>query len=130
MREWSKGMRVRELDKARDVLFFTAAWCAPCKVIKGALARRLKAAAEAAIRLEAAGSDGVVAARDLKRAAEREVLGRVLVVDVDAFPRVANAFGVQSMPTFIRLDDGAELVGPTLDELLVFLAPKPETETP
>lgn len=129
MREWSKGMRVRELDKARDVLFFTAAWCAPCKVIKGALARRLKAAVEAAIRLERAHPHSM-SARDLKRAAECEVLRRVLVVDVDAFPRVANAFGVQSMPTFIRLDDGAELVGPTFDELLVFLAPKPETETP
>lgn len=101
MREWTKGMRVRGLDKARDVLFFTAGWCQPCKAIKASLERRLKAG----------------------RPGELESIGRILVVDVDAFPRVADAFGIRSMPTFLRLSDDARLVSPTVPELLAFLGP-------
>lgn len=118
MREWTQGMRVRDLTK-RDVLFFTAAWCAPCKVLKGALNRRLEAVAAA--RAELDGPFVAVRKHKLATSGDDAKIKRIILVDVEAWPRVANAFGITAMPTIVRLSDDAQLVAPNLNELLAFL---------
>ena len=61
---------------------FTAAWCAPCRVMKPVLA---------------------------ELASERDDL-RVVQLDVDAEPGTAARYGVLSMPTFILFRDGAPVL--------------------
>jgi thioredoxin len=61
---------------------FTAAWCAPCRVLGAVLAALVPAYA-----------------------------GRVrfTAVDVDAEPALAERFGVRAMPTVVLLRDGREV---------------------
>ena len=59
-----------------------AAWCGPCRMIAPTI-----------------------------EALARELSGKVLVgkLDVDANPRTASRFGVQSIPTLLVLKDGREV---------------------
>jgi thioredoxin 1 len=61
---------------------FTAAWCAPCKVMKPVLA---------ALAAEYAGR------------------ARIVAIDVDCEPLVAQQYNVRSMPTLVILRDGREV---------------------
>jgi len=64
------------------VVDFTAAWCGPCKTLDPIL--------------------GALAAEYAGRA-------RVVAVDVNDVPAVAERFNVRSMPTVVLLRDGAEV---------------------
>jgi len=68
-----------ETNKAQ-ILFFTAAWCAPCHKIRpqvAELAKKYKVA--------------------------------LVLVDFDASPRAVEDFQVQSLPTIVLLDSGGRL---------------------
>ncbi len=64
------------------ILDFTAAWCGPCKTIAPILAA-----------LEAEYGHRI----------------RVVPVDVEAEPALAQQFGVRSMPTIVLVHDGREV---------------------
>lgn len=56
------------------VIYFTAKWCGPCKMMVGVL----------------------------EEYAKEEDVVKVIKIDVDEYPELANHFEVQSIPTFIK----------------------------
>ena len=66
-------------ESTREVLFFSATWCKPCQ--------------EAKSRVEELRKQGV----------------KVTEIDIDKNPELARKYRIQQVPTFIVLEDGAEV---------------------
>jgi thioredoxin-like negative regulator of GroEL len=62
----------------KRALYFTAAWCGPCRMIKP--------------KIEALKSQGL----------------SIQIIDVDQAPSQAQTLGIRNVPTIILMEDGAE----------------------
>ena len=62
----------------KRALYFTAAWCGPCRMIKP--------------KIEALKSQGL----------------SIQIIDVDQAPSRAQTLGIRNVPTIILMEDGAE----------------------
>lgn len=78
-----KNFKAEVLDSKVPVLVdFWAAWCGPCRAVAPLLETL------------ATENDGKV---------------KIAKLDIDAYPELANRFGVQSIPTLVAFKDGEEI---------------------
>lgn len=77
--------RLAEVADKPVLVYFTATWCGPCKLMA-----------------KTTFADPAVIA-------DLEAVSRVLI-DIDAQPTVASAFGITAVPTFLLLDSGGDVL--------------------
>lgn len=70
----------------KGTLFFTASWCPPCKRVK---------------------AESFTTLREAGWKIGDDTSGHIQVIDVDEHPELKDAFGIESLPAWVRIKDGS-----------------------